>query len=176
MNPVRQYLPLLARHAGIWEGEYTHIAPDRAVQDQHLFRILVELPEDGEAAYRQTSHYWWPDGRTQQLVYEARYADGCIVFDTGRIHGRCREIDERTLYLRFGFHADPAGYVCEMLQLSADGRHRARTWHWFRNDELWRLTLVRERRVPGDRRTFDGLSDTLPRVEEPPRPPVAARP
>ena len=166
MNPIQTNMPLLARHAGIWEGEYTHLAPDRTVQDQHLFRILVELPEDREAAYRQTSHYWWPDGRTQQLRYEARYAEGRLAFDTGRIHGRLWEIDDRTLYMRFAFHADPAGYVCEMLQLSPDGRNRARTWHWFREEVLWRITLVRERRVRGGAQEFEALTATIPRALE----------
>jgi Lon protease-like protein len=154
-------MPLLARHAGIWEGEYTHIAPDRTVQDQHVFRILVELPEQGPA-YRQASHYWWPDGRTQQLVYEAGYRDRRIVFDNGRISGSLWELNERTQYMEFGYAADPSGLVCEMMQLSPDGTHRARTWHWLRNHELWRITLVRERRLAGGRAEFDRLAGVVP--------------
>jgi len=169
MNPVREHMPLLARHAGVWEGEYTHLAPDLAVQDRLSFRILVEFPEDSSAAYRQTSHYWWPDGRTEALRYEGNYRDGCVVFDTGRIHGACREVDDRTLYLRFAFNADPSGYVCEMIQLSADGRHRARTWHWFRQDALWRITLVREGRVSFDPAEFSR------RLGQAPRPPWRAQ-
>jgi hypothetical protein len=77
-NPVVEHIPLLAAHEGIWEGQYTHIAPDRTVQEQILFRILVEFPADGAAAYRQTSHYWWADGRTQELMYEGRYRDHAL--------------------------------------------------------------------------------------------------
>ncbi len=162
MNPLRGHLPLLARHEGIWEGEYTHLGPDRGVQDQHLFRILVEIPDAGSAHYRQSSHYWWADGRAQQLVYEGRYRDGEVHIDNGRIHGACRAIDEETLYITFGFHADPAGHVCEMIQLSPDGRHRARTWHWFRDHVLWRITLVRERRADGGAQAFAELASTPP--------------
>jgi hypothetical protein len=162
MNLVRAHLPLLARHAGIWEGEYTHLAPDRRVQDQHLFRILVEIPDAGPVHYRQSSHYWWPDGRSQQLAYEGSFRDGGVHIDTGRIHGTCRAIDGETLYISFGFHADPAGHVCEMIQLSPDGIHRARTWHWFRDHVLWRITLVREHRVPGGAQRFGELGSTAP--------------
>jgi hypothetical protein len=162
MNPVRAHLPLLARHAGIWEGEYTHLAPDRRVQDQHLFRILVEIPDAGPVHYRQSSHYWWPDGRSQQLVYEGRYADGRVHIDNGRIRGACWSVDEETLYITFGFHADPAGHVCEMIQLSPDGIHRARTWHWFRDHVLWRVTWVREGRVEGGAERFAALAQVPP--------------
>jgi len=37
--------------------------------------------------------------------------------------------------------------VAEMIQLSADGLHRARKWHWYRRGALEKVTLVRERRV-----------------------------
>ena len=162
MNPVRQHLPLLARHAGIWEGEYTHLAIDRSVQDQHLFRILVEIPDEGDSHYRQSSHYWWPDGRSQQLVYEGRYREGRVHIETARIRGACWAIDDETLFITFGFHADPTGHVCEMIQLSPDGIHRARTWHWFREHVLWRVTLVREHRIEGGAARFTDLASTPP--------------
>lgn len=164
MNPIRQNIPLLARHEGIWEGEYTHVAPDRSVQEQQLFRILVEFPDDDLMAYRQTSHYWWPDGRTQQLMYEGEYRDGRVVFDTGRIRGACWQVDDLTIYIRFGFHDEPGGYVCEMIQLSPDGEHRARTWHWFRDHQLWRITLVREHRISKDVALFRQLEGSAPKL------------
>ena len=37
------------------------------------------------------------------------------------------------------FAAEPDVHVCEMIQLSADGRHRARTWHWFRAGKLYQI-------------------------------------
>lgn len=163
-NPVVEHIPLLAAHEGIWEGQYTHLAPDRSVQEQILFRILVEFPTDSTVAYRQTSHYWWADGRTQALMYEGQYRDGRVEFDTGRIAGACWAVDDRTLYIRFGFAGDPGGYVCEMIQLSPDGQHRARSWHWFRDHALWRTTLVRELRVSRDVGRFAGLAGSVPEL------------
>lgn len=164
MNPVRRHIPLLARHEGVWEGEYAHIAPDRSLQDQLLFRICVEFPEEGPVAYRQRSHYWWPDGRCTQLAYEGRYTDGRVEFDTGRIRGACWQVDELTIYIRFAFADDPGGLVCEMIQLDPEGVHRARTWHWLRNHELWRITLVRERRLSRDPTEFARIPDRAPQL------------
>jgi hypothetical protein len=33
-----------------------------------------------------------------------------------------------------------------MIQISEDGRNRARTWHWFREQKLFKITLTQERR------------------------------
>ncbi|MCP5328403.1 MAG: hypothetical protein R3E75_02665 [Steroidobacteraceae bacterium] len=144
-------LALLCLHVGIWEGDYTHIDPaDRSVQESYAFRIKVECPGDGPVAYRQTSRYRWDDGRTTELVYTGIMDGDRLVIDDGRIRGEVRAIEPQTLYMRFGFTADPSNQVTEMIQLSQDGQHRARTWHWLRNEQLWRITLVRERRTSRD--------------------------
>lgn len=149
MSQIHAEMPLLVRHEGVWEGTYTFIAPTLEVLDRYDFRIRVSFPDDGQGGrtYRQESDYRWPDGRTQSLVFEGTLGDGGLRFDNGRIQGRMRELDETTLYLAFGFTAEPEVEVCEMIQLSADGQHRARTWHWFRNGKLFQTTLVDERRA-----------------------------
>lgn len=144
-------LALLRRHAGVWEGEYTHLAAsDWSVIATQRFRITVETFDSGPICYRQTSHYWHPDGREETLVYEGvlRAADDRVVFDNGRILGECWAIEADALYLQFGFTAAPGSSVAEMIQLSADGMQRARTWHWSRGGVLEQVTLVRERRAP----------------------------
>lgn len=149
MNPLHRALPLLVRHAGVWEGEYRYLAPDGALQERLRFRILAEIPDTGAVHYRQSSHYWWPDGRTQRLVFEAAWREdrARLGWDDGRIHGELWQVDATTLYLAFGFHAEPGSRVCEMMQLSACGERRLRTWHWFRDGRPSRVTLVQERRV-----------------------------
>jgi hypothetical protein len=57
------------------------------------------------------------------------------------------EVDDFTLYLRFGYRDDPTIEVCEMIQISKDGQNRARTWHWFRDEKLFQVTLTNERRA-----------------------------
>jgi len=56
------------------------------------------------------------------------------------------ELDDEAMYLTFGFHNDPDVHVTEMIQISPCGQHRGRTWHWFRKNELYQLTLVSEQR------------------------------
>jgi hypothetical protein len=148
MNPT---LALMQRHVGIWEGVYTHIDPrDRSVQEELRFQIRVECPTADGTDYRQTSRYYWPDGRAEELVYSGGALGDRVVFDTGRIRGECWRIDADALYLTFAFTEDPRGRIAEMIQLSADGQHRARTWHWFQDEVLWRITLVRETRTSLD--------------------------
>ena len=145
---VRDAMPLLAKHEGTWRGTYRHVKPDLSLIDEHEFRILVELPTDGTCAYRQTSHYWWQNGKTEDRIFEAEFdpENSRLIWDNGRISGRLWELDDTTLYLTFVFTGVTKTTVCEMMQLSPCGNHRARTWHWFENHQLTQITLVRETR------------------------------
>ncbi len=141
-------LALLRRHVGIWEGTYTHIDPrDRSVQEQLDFRILVECADTGPWSYRQTSRYRWPDGRSEQLIYHGVAKEDRLLIDDARVRGAVWQVEPQTLYMRFSFTEQPSHQIAEMIQLSTDGRHRARTWHWFELEALWRITLVREQRT-----------------------------
>lgn len=144
MTGIAEVMPLLARHAGRWLGTYTHCGLRHDVLDRHDFAIDVSFPDP--CTYRQDSHYAWPDGRRQTLTFEGVLENEAIVFNNGRIAGRIWALDAETLYLTFRFSAEPVVHVCEMIQLSANGRDRARTWHWFRNGKLYQRTLVEERR------------------------------
>jgi hypothetical protein len=108
-------------------------------------RITVEFPDAGSCDFRLLTHNVWPDGRDSRGVYEAIFRDGRLWFD-GELVGSLWEVDEFTAYLRFRFRDDPGVEVCEMLQLTPDGQHRARTWHWFRDKKLFQITLTDERR------------------------------
>lgn len=147
-SPSRTLI-LLQRHAGVWEGRYTHVAPpDWRVVGAQAYRIEVEVFEASPIAYRQTSHYRHADDRTETLRYEGvlRPTDDRVVFDDGRIRGECWAIETDTLYMWFTYAAAPTHRITEMIQLSRDGQHRARTWHWFESERLVKLTLVDERR------------------------------
>jgi hypothetical protein len=144
---LAQALPLMLLNEGWWAGTYTHLKPDWSVEEEFTYRIRCEFPEDGPVAYRQHSFYAWADGRTQSLVFEAGLSGDRLTWDNGLIAGELWQIDGFTLYLTFRFAAQPGVEVCEMIQTAADGETRARTWHWFKDRRLIRLTLVNERRV-----------------------------
>jgi len=77
---------------------------------------------------------------SRTLTLLQRHADG-------RIRGECWAIETDTLYMWFTYASAPTNRITEMIQLSRDGQHRARTWHWFESERLVKLTLVDERRL-----------------------------
>jgi hypothetical protein len=146
---IQKEMPLLARHQGVWEGTYRFVTPQLELLDQYDFRIRVSFPDDeqGGITYRQESHYTWADGREQQLDFEALYTGNGRVEFSGRLSGFMYELDDRNIYLNFCFPDQPGVDVCEMIQLAPNNNDRARTWHWFRDNKLFQLTLVDEHRV-----------------------------
>ena len=149
-DSVYEGLPLIALNEGRWDGTYRFMRPDGELLDAHEFRIRVSLSRDNAQAYRQESHYRWADGRKMEVVFEAAYADSRLSWDNGRINGNLWEISTNPIYLTFGFNQQP-GMVChEMIQITADGQQRGRTWLWYQDGRLDKYTLIDERRVPDD--------------------------
>lgn len=144
---VRQAMPVLAKHEGGWEGTYTFVNLRGEIQDQYDFVIDVRLSDDDAHAYQQQTDYRWPDGRTESRFFEAQHEQGQLAWDNGRIAGHMWQLDDRSLYLRFGFAANPDVACFEMIQISDDGQRRGRSWLWYRNDVLYQSVLVDERRV-----------------------------
>jgi len=143
-------LPLIALNEGRWDGTYRFVKPNGDLVEQYDFKIRVSLSRNNETAYRQDSHYTYPDGRKAAIIFEAAYVDGQMVWDNGRIHGRLWQISEDTAYLTFGFHAMPDTVCHEMIQTQPNGIDRGRTWLWYKNGKLDRYTLIDERRVADD--------------------------
>jgi hypothetical protein len=144
---LREAMPLLARHEGEWKGTYTHVDAQGNIIDQHASYLTCRFSPDFPDGYHQTNHYTWADGREEIIQFPATYHDGKIWFDTERIKGYAWEVDDKTILLTWVYNTDPDNYLYEMIQLSPDGNHRARTWHWFNNGELFKRTLIKEERV-----------------------------
>jgi hypothetical protein len=140
---MKTLMPNCVRHAGKWSGIYTHMQPSGETIDQYQVHILAEFPAEPNCDMRFSTHNVWPDGRETRGLYESVYRDGKLWFD-GDIIGSMWEIDDFTSYLRFTFRRDRSIDVCEMLQISSNGQHRARTWHWFRDEKLFQITRTRE--------------------------------
>ena len=146
MLDMDNLMPVLARGGGWWEGTYTHVDTVGAVIDTYQVRCHSEFPTDGSADYRLSTHNLWADGRETRASYGADYSDRRLYWQEGLTGWMC-EVDDMTVYLRFGFERDPTITVCEMIQISPDGQNRARTWHWFREGVLFQTTLTKEYRV-----------------------------
>jgi hypothetical protein len=87
----------------------------------------------------------------EERHFPARYANYRIYWDNELIQGQAWEVDERTIVLTWSRKDEPGVYLYEMIQLSGDDTHRARTWHWFRDDQLFRRTLITETRLVSNR-------------------------
>ncbi|MFW6412616.1 MAG: DUF3598 domain-containing protein [Oceanicaulis sp.] len=147
MKLIRWRMPVLARHEGEWKGVYSYVDTDGKELDRHESHLICRFPEDGAWDYHQTNRYSWADGRSEEHVFPATYAEGRIWWDTERIEGCAWEIDSRTVCLTWARKDLPGEYLYEMIQISQDGNKRGRTWHWFRDDEMYMRTLIKERRV-----------------------------
>ena len=147
---IYEGLPLIALNEGRWDGTYRFVKPDGTLVEQYDFKIKVSLSRDNARAYRQDSHYTYPDGRKAAIVFEAAYENGEMVWDNGRIFGKLWQISPDTAYLTFGFNAMPDTVCHEMIQTQPNGIDRGRTWLWYKNGKLDRYTLIDEHRVPDD--------------------------
>lgn len=154
MTNIREAMPLLARHEGVWEGTYRYYDASGTMIDEHASRLFCRFPDEGPHPYHQTNHYTWADGRTEVRDFPATYADGRVWWDNELIKGWAAEVglDERnrTVMLYWQRQGDPSLYLYEMIQLADSGDVRCRTWHWIRNGVLETRTGIEERLVTRD--------------------------
>ena len=150
---IREGMPVLARHEGEWAGVYVDLDADghevrRA--DSHLSCLF---PPEGGVDYHQINRYNWDDGTYEENHFPAQYRDGRIWWDTDRIIGSAWELGQddkrRTVCLTWDRKDLPGVYFYEMIQISDDGTARNRTWHWFKDDRLYKRTIIKEHRVSG---------------------------
>ena len=156
---IREDMPIMARHEGVWDGVYTYYNAAGEKVDEHKSRLLCRFPDEGPYLYHQTNHYTWPDGRTEIREFPAEYRDKRVWWDNELIVGWAAEVglDEysRTIMLYWQRQGDPSLYLYEMIQISDDGQSRCRTWHWIRNGLLETRTAIQETLVSKDWRAIE---------------------
>jgi hypothetical protein len=157
---IREDMPLLARHEGVWDGTYRYYNAAGEKIDEHKSRLFCRLHDSGPHLYHQTNHYTWADGRTEVRDFPAEYRDKRIWWDNELIVGWAAEVgldeNNRTMMLYWQRTGDPSLYLYEMIQLADGGDTRCRTWHWIRNGLLETRTAIEERRVTTDWRSLEG--------------------
>ncbi|MEP3226229.1 MAG: DUF3598 domain-containing protein [Parasphingorhabdus sp.] len=162
---IKEDMPLLARHEGVWDGTYTYFNAQDEKIDQHKSRLLCRIPESGDIPYHQTNHYLWEDGKTDIREFPAAYHDKRIWWDNELIKGWAAEVplDEynRTMMLYWQRQGDPSLYLYEQIQISDDGQSRCRTWHWIRNGQLETRTAIQESFVTKDWRSVDAEMEAV---------------
>ena len=166
-------MPIIAGHAGSWEGTYTHLSAAFTVSDFHRCRLDI-APRGAVQAQRNT--YTWLDGRRVSLSFPCALVPGALIIDSPKLWGVGLE---RRSTLGDGddgddgdggdagdsnakgphvvlFHgklkpgvAGDGGTTWELIRkLPGDGDHRARVWQSISAaGDLSRLVLVDERRM-----------------------------
>ena len=150
-------MPLLARNEGVWEGYYRYFDPLGNKTDEHKSRLLCRIRDDRD--YHQTNLYRWSDGSRETRDFPASIEGNRLILTT-EIDGWAAAVDldehQRTMMLHWTRKDEPDLYLYEMIQLSDDGKSRARVWQWFKNDRLTQRTLIDEVRIATDWQSFEG--------------------
>lgn len=156
---IKQSMPLLARHEGVWEGWYRYFDAEAEKIDEHRSRLICRFPVSGPHPYSQTNHYKWADGRRESREFPATIRDGRIFWDNELITGWAADVAlddfKRTTMLNWTRKGEPDTYLYEMIQISDDGLARHRVWHWYRAGRLIQRTLIDEARIATDWAAFE---------------------
>ena len=84
---LRDQLPVVARHEGIWEGVYRYYDAHGEKTDEHRSRLVCRFPTCGPYPYHQTNYYRWTDGRQEVRDFPAKIVDGRLRWDNELIKG-----------------------------------------------------------------------------------------
>lgn len=157
---IKEDMPILARHEGVWDGTYTYFNAANEKIDEHRSRLFCRFPDTGPHLYHQSNYYTWADGRTDFRDFPAEYRDKRVWWDNDLIKGWAAELDldfmKRSVVLHWERTGDPSLYLYEMIQIADDGLNRCRTWHWIRNGLLETRTAIQETLVTKDWRSMEG--------------------
>ncbi|RUR83054.1 DUF3598 family protein [Chlorogloeopsis fritschii PCC 9212] len=147
MSTIREEMPVLARHEGDWVGTYILVDTEGKILDKHESHLTCQFPTDGSYSYYQINRYKWTDGKQEEHKFPGTYRDKTLWFNTERIEGKAWEVDDSTIILWFSYKGMPGMYLYEMIQISPCNNYRARTWQWFKNDQIYQRTLIQEERM-----------------------------
>ncbi|MBH8552717.1 DUF3598 family protein [Nostocaceae cyanobacterium CENA357] len=147
MSNIREEMPVLARHEGDWVGTYTLVDTAGQILDQYESHLSCQFPENSPHPYYQVNRYKWSDGKQEEYEFPGMYSDKKLLFDTERIQGKAWEADDSVVILWFSYKTNPEMNLYEMIYISPDNNYRARTWHWFKNYQIFQRTLIQEERL-----------------------------
>lgn len=151
---LKDGMPLLARHEGVWEGHYRYFDAEGNKVDEHKSKLLCRFPDSGPHPYHQTNYYTWADGRTETRDFPANFRNGRLEWDNDLIKGWAADVpldeNSRTTMLYWVRKDDPDMYLYEMIHLSDCGNFRSRVWQWIKEGKTLQRTLIDETRTSTD--------------------------
>ncbi len=150
MDTVKEFrkdMPAMLDHEGIWEGVYTHINRDADIIDKHKVRIRCEFPNEGPFPYIQHNHFMWDDGREFKMQLPGTYKNGRLWWDLETFSGSAWQTKDDLILLNLDRKDDPGANFFEIIAMGQTKQHRSRTWHWFKDGQLFKRTLCDEWKV-----------------------------
>jgi len=161
MGIITDTMPLIASQAGVWEGNYLHLDANNKEIDRHQSRLVCRLFDNNkgrnknEARITQSNIYTWSDGTQEIRYFEAFLAGNRFVLKNDLIDGWMATLDQdtntcqtgSTIFVQWTRPSEPGFHYYEMITVADDGLSKNRTWHWYRNNELFQRTVVNERRI-----------------------------
>jgi len=140
-------MPHMLKHAGVWRGTYRHVDANGDHLETHQAQVECVFPSAGAYAYIQKNLFTWDDGREYRARLEGVLRDGKLWWDNDNFSGCGWETDFGLILLNLDRKDDPGANFYEMICMGDDGKHRARTWHWFKDGRLFKRTLCDEVKV-----------------------------
>ena len=139
--------PAHRAHLGTWKGTYRHV--DLFAQEEELIQsqVICEFPDDGLVFYRQSIELEHADGSVTRTGFDGVDRGDHLWFDTPTFVGKSWETEDGVVLLNLQRKDEPGAHFVEVIILGEGGKHRARTWHWFKDGQLYRRTLCDEVRV-----------------------------
>jgi hypothetical protein len=154
MITLKIAMPLLARHEGVWEGQYRYFDGNGQLVDKHLSRLICRFPESGPYPYHQTNIYRWSDGRSETRDYPASFRDGRLHWDSGDLYGWAvaveQDTSQRSLMLYWQRHDLADSYIYEIVNISDCGHFRSRFAQWIEHGRVKLRTMVDEQLLSKD--------------------------
>lgn len=141
-------MPLLARQEGNWTGTFIHIDPKGKVLDEHTAELQCLFPKKGKYPFVQINKYIWADGKVQEMELPALFKNGSLNWRAPHIDGKLWQVgDGETLMAKWVHKGDTRNHLIETIHLHKFDQERTRNWIWFRNEKLFRRTLINEKRA-----------------------------
>lgn len=145
---IRDLMPTMLSHEGVWQGVYRHVDVNGTLLDQHKARVECIFPDAGAYAYIQKNLFTWEDGREYRAELLGILRDGKLWWDNEKFSGCSWETDHGIILLNLDRKDEPGSRFYEMITLGDSGKHRARTWQWFNKEgKLYKRTLCDEHLV-----------------------------
>ncbi len=139
--------PAHRAHAGIWEGTYRHLGADGALEQTIRSKVWCDFPASGPAFYTQRIELTSAAGDVTRAAFEGVSRGDHVWFDTRTFIGKSWETQDGIVLLNLNRKDEPDAHFVEVIVMGEGGRRRARTWHWFREGQLFRRTLCDETRT-----------------------------